>query len=138
MVHRVKSILLYALIILGVWACSKGNSKEDAEMYDPSPLSMAMRSMESFSEQAKYKLLHDEKIEVPSEFFEFYTKEATRDEHKEAKFQSLAVPYVNALKGIERGDSQMYFYQASIQACKACHSQYCAGPLAAINQLDID
>ena len=138
MVYRIKTIILYSLIMVAVWACAQGNSNENAEMYEPSPLSLKMRDMERFSEEAKYNLLHKTAIEVPKGLYDFPHQTATRDEHKEAKFQSLAVPYLNALRGIERGDSQLYYYQASIKACKSCHSQYCAGPLAAIKQLELN
>ena len=133
-----KKFLVLSLILSLVWACGQQNAQEEAEMYDPSPLSQMMRTMEQFSEGAKLAIIRGESIEVPQEIYGFPSLEATRGEHKEDLFQGMTGPYLNALKGIERGDSQAYYYQASIQACKNCHSYYCAGPLAAIKQLELE
>ncbi len=129
---------LVTLLLLGfVLACGQQNSKGEAEMYDPSPLSQMMRTMQIFSEKAKLSIIRGDSLSVPQEIYGFPSLEATRGESEEDLFQAMTAPYLDALKGIERGDSQRYYYSASIKACKNCHSYYCAGPLAAIQQLEL-
>lgn len=129
--------LLFGIIALGVFACSQGSkSSEQADMYEPSEMSITMRKMVEFSKEAKAALAKGDSItSVPKEIYDLAKRKGTRDEHLEGAFQSMVPAYLSALKGIERGDSQMYYYNASIQACKTCHATYCGGPLAIINQL---
>ena len=125
------------LIVSGIVACSKQNqSSEAADMYHPSELSQMMRDMVSWSKETKRLLSKGEIIDdVPQSFYDLANQKATRDEHKEAAFQGMVPEYLEALKGIDRKDSQQYYYDASIQACKTCHSIYCGGPLSVIDQL---
>ena len=133
--------LKFAVLIfisLGVFACTQSTKSEKAEMYEYSELASLMRDMVAFSEDAKVKLLNGDSItSIPSAIWELKKAKGTRDEHLESTFQSLTNPYLNALKGIERGDSQLYYYNQSIQACKSCHSSYCGGPLVVIDKLPI-
>lgn len=132
-----KYIIALVLATLVV-ACAQNNntSTEKADMYEASELSAMMREMVDFSKAAKQTLANGDTIqEVPTSFYNLAEQHGTRDEHLESTFQSLVPAYTNALKGIERKDSQQYYYDASIQACKSCHGLYCGGPLAVINQL---
>ena len=105
-------------------------------MYHPSELSQMMRDMVSWSKETKRLLSKGEIIDdVPQSFYDLANQKATRDEHKEAAFQGMVPEYLETLKGIDRKDSQQYYYDASIQACKTCHSVYCGGPLSVIDQL---
>ena len=126
---------IVALLIIG--GCSKPAKQEKAEMYEASELSATMRVMVDFSKAAKQSIANGEAIDsIPSVIWDMATAHGTRDEHLESDFQALSKPYLEALKGIERGDSQSYYYYKSIDACKSCHSVYCGGPMAIINQLD--
>ncbi|NBV57614.1 MAG: hypothetical protein EBR72_07450 [Bacteroidetes bacterium] len=133
---KLKSTIII-LIVAGIVACSKQNqSSEAADMYHPSELSQMMRDMVSWSKETKSLLSKGEIIDdVPQSFYDLANQKATRDEHKEAAFQGMVPEYLEALKGIDRKDSQQYYYDASIQACKTCHSVYCGGPLSVIDQL---
>ena len=128
---------LLLVITFSIFACSQ-NTSEKAEMYEYSELASLMREMVAFSEEAKAKLIKGDSItSIPASIWGLKEAKGTRDEHLESTFQSLTDPYLNALKGIERGDSQLYFYNQSIDACKSCHSSYCGGPLVVINKLPI-
>lgn len=133
---KLKSTIII-LIVAGIVACSKQNqSSEAADMYHPSELSQMMRDIVSWSKETKSLLSKGEIIDdVPQSFYDLANQKATRDEHKEAAFQGMVPEYLEALKGIDRKDSQQYYYDASIQACKTCHSVYCGGPLSVIDQL---
>ena len=133
---KLKSTIII-LIVAGIVACSKQNqSSEAADMYHPSELSQMMRDMVSWSKETKRLLSKGEIIDdVPQSFYDLANQKATRDEHKEAAFQGMVPEYLETLKGIDRKDSQQYYYYASIQACKTCHSVYCGGPLSVIDQL---
>ena len=128
--------IVFAIISLSIIACWQNKKSEKADMYEASELAQLMRDMVVFSEGAKAKLAAGEKIEsIPAQIWGLKNAKATRDEHLETAFQDLTNPYLEALKGIERGDSQQYYYTQSIQACKSCHGVYCGGPLNKINQL---
>lgn len=132
---KLKYIIL-AILSITIVACSQNNKNEKADMYEASELAELMREMVVFSESAKAKLAAGEKIDsIPSHFWGLKEAKGTRDEHLEKAFQDLTYPYLEALKGIERGDSQQFYYTQSIQACKSCHGVYCGGPLNKINQL---
>jgi hypothetical protein len=125
--------LIVSILALTVFACSQNNN---ADMYEASELSSMMREMVVWSKASKAILAKGDTIEsVPQSFYDLAKQHATRDEHEEAAFQSMVPAYTDALQGIERRDSQQYYYNASIQACKNCHGVYCGGPLAVINQL---
>ncbi|MFT5724673.1 MAG: hypothetical protein ACI9JN_001792 [Bacteroidia bacterium] len=133
-----KKLLVAGLLSLTVFACQKTVKKaEKAEMYEASELAATMRVMVDFSKSAKQAIAENTVIDsIPSVIWDMATAHGTRDEHLEADFQSMTTPYLEALKGIERGDSQSYYYYKSIDACKSCHGVYCGGPMAIINQLD--
>ncbi|MEY2924420.1 MAG: hypothetical protein RLZZ337_968 [Bacteroidota bacterium] len=128
--------IVFAVLSLLIVACSQNNKSEKAEMYEASELAQLMRDMVAFSENAKTKLAAGEKIDsIPAQIWDLKKVHGTRDEHLESAFQDLSNPYLEALKGIERGDSQQFYYTQSIEACKSCHGVYCGGPLLKINQL---
>ena len=130
-------LTIIIVIVAGIVACSKQNqSSEAADMYQPSELSQMMRDMVSCSKETKRLLSKGEIVDdVPQSFYDLANQKATRDEHKDAAFKGMVPEYLEALKGIDRKDSQQYYYNASIQACKTCHSVYCGGPLSVIDQL---
>jgi hypothetical protein len=128
--------ILFACIAISIFACSQNSSSEKADMYEASELSTMMRDMVVWSKAAKATLAAGDTIEnVPQSFYELATQTATRGEHDEAAYKGMVPLYTRALQGIERRDSQQYFYTASIQACKSCHGVYCGGPLDVIGQL---
>lgn len=137
MIFKSKILVLVA-IVAGIYACSEttNNESKKADMYEASELSAMMREMVVWSKDAKAKLAKGDSIEsVPQSFYDLANQIATRGEHEEEAFQAMVPLYTNALKGIERGDSQQYYYDASINACKSCHGVYCGGPLSIIEQL---
>lgn len=130
-----KYIISLTIAITAI-ACGQSNNNEKADMYEASELSAMMREMVIWSKDAKAILAAGDTIQdVPQSFYDLATQEATRGEHDEAAFQAMVPLYTSALSGIERKDSQQYYYDASIQACKSCHGVYCGGPLSVIEQL---
>lgn len=129
--------ILFVAIGLGVFGCSQ-STKNKPEMYEASELAELMREMVKWSKSAKIKLANSEKIEVPDEFFALPQKKGTRNEHLEETFQSHATVYVQQLKQIQQSDSQAYYYNKSIDACRSCHQSYCGGPLVVIDQLGLE
>ncbi len=133
-------LILLGLFITVLTSCSnqpKKKSSEKADMYEASEVSATMRTMVEFSKQAKKSLSEGQSVDsIPAVIWDLASATATRDEHKDEEFQTMVKPYLSALRGIERGDSQSYYYHKSIDACKTCHAVYCGGPMAIINQLD--
>ena len=128
----------FVAITIGILAlaCGQAGSNEQADMYEASELSAMMREMVAWSKEAKATLAAGDTIEsVPQNFYDLAKQTATRGEHEEAAFQGMAPLYAQALRGIERQDSQQYYYDASIEACRTCHAVYCSGPLDVIKQL---
>lgn len=133
-------ILKYSIILVlatVVVACGQtNNTSQKADMYEASALSAMMREMVTFSKKAKATLAAGDTIyDVPNHFYDLAIQTATREEHTEGAFLAMVPAYTEALRGLERRDSQQYYYDASIQACKSCHAVYCGGPLDVINQL---
>ncbi len=132
---------ILVLLVVVIVACGESNTRETgstsdkAEMYEASELSAMMREMVSWSKEAKQSLAEGDSISVPEKFYSLGEQEATRGEHDEEAFKTMVPLYTAALEGIERGDSQQFYYDASIQACKSCHAVYCSGPLSVIEQL---
>ena len=131
-----KKFLILAILSTSIFACSQKDNK--ADMYEPSPMSQLMRRMVVFSKRSQTKISRGDTIRVPKVLYELPIRKGTRDEHKDSAYQQMARIYMDKLKGIERGDSQAYYYQESINACKSCHSTYCGGPMKVINKLDLD
>jgi hypothetical protein len=131
-----KKFLILVILSSSILACSQKDNK--ADMYEASPMSQLMRRMVVFSKRSKAKIEKGDSLRVPKVLYELPERKGTRDEHKDSAFQQMARTYLNTLKGIERGDSQAYYYQESINACKNCHSTYCGGPMKVINKLDLD
>lgn len=130
-----KYVIALTIAITAI-ACGQSNSNDKADMYEASELSAMMREMVIWSKSAKATLAAGDTItSVPQSFYDLAKQIATRGEHDEAAFKAMVPAYTNALRGIERADSQQYYYDASIQACKSCHGVYCGGPLAVIEQL---
>ena len=128
--------LIALTIAITAIACGQSNSNEKADMYEASELSAMMREMVVWSKEAKATLAAGDTIEsIPQSFYDLAKQTATRGEHDEAAYKGMVPLYTDALRGIERRDSQQYFYDASIQACKSCHAVYCGGPLDVIKQL---
>ena len=128
--------IVLSIIALSIFACGQKNTTEKAEMYEASELSDMMRKMVVWSKEAKATLAAGDTIpSVPQSFYDLAKQTATRGEHEEAAFQGMAPLYAQALRGIERLDSQQYYYDASIEACRTCHAVYCSGPLDVIKQL---
>jgi hypothetical protein len=128
--------IIFSVLAFTIIACGQGTNNEKADMYEASELSAMMRDMVIWSKEAKATLAAGDTIqEIPQHFYNLDKQTATRGEHLEAAFKAMAPVYTKALKGIERRDSQQFYYNASIQACKNCHGVYCGGPLSVINQL---
>lgn len=129
-----KYLVLISLAVLVV-ACSQGG--KEAEMYEASELASLMRDMVKFSKETKENLENSvAPPKVPDHFWNLPKAKGTRNEHLEDNFQSMTGPYLEALKGLERGDSNTYYYKQSINACKSCHSVYCGGPMQVIKTLE--
>ena len=127
---------IVAILTLALIGCGQMGSSKKADLYEASELSAMMREMVFWSMQAKKSLDAGEPIDsVPQSFYDLSKQTATRGEHEEAAFLGMVPAYTNALRGIERGDSQQFYYNASILSCKTCHSVYCGGPLDVIKQL---
>jgi len=125
----------FIVIVLAITAMACGQGKK-ADMYEASELSAMMREMVIWSKTAKATLAAGDTItSVPQSFYDLAKQTATRGEHEEAAFKGMVPLYTSALRGIERRDSQQYYYDASVQACKTCHAVYCSGPLDVIKQL---
>ena len=130
-------VILIAPIVFGIIGCKKPvKQDEQADMYQASELSLVMRTMVDYSKACKAALEAGESLpKAPDQIWTLQQATATRGENNEDAFQSMTSPYLEAVRGIERGDSQAYYYARSIDACVACHSTYCGGPMSIIQKL---
>jgi hypothetical protein len=131
--------LVFLCFCLFGCAWFQSDTEQEPELHDPSEMSLLMRKMVEYSKQAKQNLANGKALDsIPSRFYDLLTLKASRNEQKEVPFQNMAIYYLAQLRGLERADSQEYFYRESINACKSCHSTYCNGPMLIIEKLAPD
>lgn len=136
------SIVVVLIILL---ACKNNNNsennKEALKMYEYTPLALLMLDMHDKSETWKLAIENDSlDIEYPNNFNGIFTLEATDNSVRNEEFAGYATSYlqsVNDLVETKKNKKQIKRFNASIDACVACHQVFCQGPIDKINKLYI-
>lgn len=139
-----KKISIAFVLILIVFIACKNNTtsqKEASQMYEYTPLALLMLDMHDKSKMWKLAIEHDTlNIEYPDNFNGIFTLEATDNSVRNEEFAGYATSYlqsVNNLVDTKKNKKQIKRYNASIDACVACHQVFCQGPIDKINKLYI-
>ena len=120
-----------------------GNASCSPDKINPngsSELSVLMRTMlkssVSLKEMIKQGKLPDK---FPEEFLKIHTATPTDAATKKASFDGFATAYLVNMKTLFNSPKEELTqnYNSVVNACIACHSEHCPGPLAAIKKLTI-
>lgn len=136
--------------LLLIYACNSNNCSADKKpptesiMYEPSELAILMKQMHAQELMWKQMIEADSfAIDFPTDFMGIYTEEPTdsnlreRDEH----FISFADKYIDNVKALidtKKQKKQIKRFNATIDACIDCHTDYCQGPIDKIKKLYIN
>lgn len=106
-----------------------------------SELSLLMRNMLKHAQSERNRVLINQTPgDYPASFNKIYTAIPTDAETKKLSFNGFADLYLQAINEYHQskiGNSKKRF-TAIVNACLACHSDHCPGPLSAINKLKLD
>lgn len=136
------SLLICISFILFLACKNESISKEETSiMYEPTPLALLMLDMHATSEEWKTKIKADSlDIEIPQDFYGIYTVEATDSNVRTEVFMSQADVYLKSVKDLvetKKQKKQVKKFNATIDACIACHQVFCQGPIDKIKKLYI-
>lgn len=145
-------ILILFAISLAIFfsRCGRDNEAEKAECTTPdsiinpngtSELSMLMRQMHDRADEMK-QLIAQGKMPgtFPEEFARLNTATPTDSLTKKPSFEGFSKNYISALQSVYQSDESAVTakYNEMVNACLACHSDHCPGPVPKIKKLIIN
>ena len=106
-----------------------------------SELAKLMRDMQQFSNRAKTDVRAGNTPEsYPASFNKIYTAKISEGMVKSDYYKSFADLYVMSVKNYSGSSTSQRIetYNNMVNACLACHSQHCPGPVPVIKKMMID
>jgi cytochrome c553 len=112
---------------------------QDINPNGSSELSLLMRKMEKQLVDARPAVIKGTyKGKYPAEFDKLKTAAPTDDKTKTAYFDVFADLYTSSVKVfVSTKKNQVESYNNVVNACLACHSQHCPGPVGRIRKLTV-
>ncbi len=111
------------------------------ELDQPSELALIMRDMNSEALNRKAKLENGELDPTLSEtLFDMLTAHPTKPHMKGEGFEPYAKSFIgiyNQIQSAEDVSTQIKAHNNMVDACVACHTQFCDGPISRIEKLYI-
>ena len=111
------------------------------ELDQPSELALIMRDMNTEALKRKAKLEHGELDPTLSEtLFDMLTSHPTKPHMKGEGFEPYAKSFIgiyNQIQSAEDVSTQIKAHNNMVNACIACHTQFCDGPISRIEKLYI-
>jgi len=111
------------------------------ELDQPSELALIMRDMNTEALKRKAKLEHGELDPTLSEtLFDMLTAHPTKPHMKGEGFEPYAKSFIgiyNQIQSAEDVSTQIKAHNNMVNACIACHTQFCDGPISRIEKLYI-
>lgn len=137
------------LLLLFLNRCTTQSAEEKAECLKPdsinpngsSELSVLMRMMHD--KAAEMKLLIEQKKtfgNFPEEFDRLNLATPTDSATKKPSFEAFSASYLHSLKTLYQANEATVTlrYNEMVNACLACHSDHCPGPVPKIKKLVIN
>lgn len=138
-----------ALIVLGVfvsiasyhyqpqWSHAAVADTTDINPNKSSELSLLMRKMYDHAAEARQALASNKKVSYPKSFLAINTATPTDDHTKNEYYPTFADLYLQALDNYEASTdaNRVKSYNNIVNACLACHSSHCPGPVPKIKKL---
>ena len=143
-------IIIFPFFISG---CSSNKTKEEhgksnclkPDSINPngsSELAKLMRNMHLHASLLRDDIMNDRSLDTfPTSFQRIYTAKATDSTVRSNAFDKFSENYLNSLRNlysVKDGASHKYAFNAMVDQCISCHSQYCTGPVKTISKLKID
>jgi hypothetical protein len=131
-----------ALILIAAFIvrCGGGGRAESVPAGSNSELALAMRDLEALSKEIAKSIEQEKALPPFAASFEHLAKmEATEGMISDREnFSLYAQAYLESVDDLYNSKSdQRVLYNLTVQQCLNCHSQYCQGPIKAINKLFI-
>jgi hypothetical protein len=147
---RLQSLyFLFPLLASLFFACSSDDAsteqvvatkkeKKQFEMYEHSEMAAAMLYFYSHFEALKTAIREDQPLGEPSQQLElFHTAEMTKGKTKDETFlnylEEFKVSYASLFN--DASENKLELYNATVDACIACHQKKCSGPIPKIEKL---
>jgi cytochrome c556 len=133
-----KLLVLLSLVVCGL-LLGAASADQDMNPNGSSELSLLMRKMEKQLVDARPEVLNDKyRGTYPAEFDKLKTAAPTDAETKTEYYNVFADLYTSSVKSLYASKKyQVQAYNNVVNACLACHSQHCPGPVGRIRKLMI-
>lgn len=139
-------ISILVLIVFFAFSCT--NKKENCvlpkeekkfEMYQMSEMAMLMEQMYADNERLKQRIIAGDSIgEFPQHFLKIHKAVMTDKQENDDFFKSHANMFIASQELIYKDPNHAKeHFNASIDACVACHEVKCGGPIVRIKKLYI-
>jgi len=142
-----KKFAVLGILIFLIFSCqqeptaSKKKQGWKPELDQPSELALIMRDMNTEALKRKAKLEHGELDHTLSEtLFDMLTAHPTKPHMKGEGFEPYAKSFIgiyNQIQSAEDVSTQIKAHNNMVNACIACHTQFCDGPISRIEKLYI-
>lgn len=125
---------------------SDNSNKEEKEfvfdMYEPSEMTLLMRSMYEVHEELKKEIVAGNTPDkFPKDFLNIYTATLTDEKPKNEIFKAYSKVFIDNEREMFFASSELPLkqrYNTAINTCISCHSTECVGPITRIEKLLIN
>lgn len=132
-------LIVFLFIAAAAVTLAAATFPQDINPNGSSELSLLMRKMEKQLVDARQAVMDGKyKGKYPVEFDKLKTATPTDDKTKTTYFDVFADLYTSSVKVfVASKKDQVQSYNNVVNACLACHSQHCPGPVGRIRKLMI-
>jgi len=142
-----KKFAVLGILIFLIFSCQqeptapKKKQGWKPELDQPSELALIMRDMNTEALKRKAKLEHGElDLTLSETLFDMLTAHPTKPHMKGEGFEPYAKSFIgiyNQIQSAEDVSTQIKAHNNMVNACIACHTQFCDGPISRIEKLYI-
>ncbi len=112
------------------------------DMYEPSEMTLLMRSMYEINEELKKKILAGNTPDkFPKEFLNIFMASLTDNKPQNEIFKAYSKVFIDKEREIFNEANELPLkqrYNSTINTCISCHSTECVGPITRIEKLLIN
>jgi len=120
----------------------KGEEEFVFDMYEPSEMTLLMRSMYEVNEEHKKEILAGNTPDkFPNEFLNIFTETLTDNKPQNEIFKAYSKVFIDNERAIFNKESELPLkqrYNNAINTCISCHTTECVGPITRIEKLLIN
>ena len=120
-----------------VWTNAAFADTTDINTNKSSELSLLMREMYNHAAEARKAVSEQRTVSYPKTFLNINTAKPTDDKTKNEYYTTFADLYLQTLEGYENSTNanRVKSFNNVVNACLACHSSHCPGPVPKIKRL---